>query len=45
MAASQRSAADSIVGKITSHSNPFMTLTAVNESQVEIEPDYVGERN
>lgn len=44
-AANGRHEAGNIFGDLTSHSNPFMTLTAVRESQVELKTDYVSERD
>ncbi|XP_036001790.1 uncharacterized protein LOC118565513 [Fundulus heteroclitus] len=44
-AASRCSAAEDIFNNVTSHSNPFMTLTAVNESQGEIKKDYINIKN
>lgn len=44
-AANHRYTAENIFNNVTSHSNPFMTLTAVNESQGQIKMDYINERN
>lgn len=37
--------AGNIFGDLTSHSNPFMTLTAVRESQVGLKTDYMSKKD